>query len=79
MPTRTWYDNYERLTRFLSHNGHTNVPSDYTRDPKLAAWVQKQRKKASRLTEVRVLALDAIGFEWDRGGEEGERENKNVK
>ena len=58
-------------------HGHCQVPRDWPADPKLARWVNTQRRNKKRLdaghphpriTAERVAKLDELGFEWSPGG-----------
>ena len=69
----TWYDHLEDLKAFKRVHGHCNVPSKLKENPKLAAWVQCQRKqfqrlrrhRESNLTPQRIFDLESLGFEWE--------------
>ena len=61
-----WNGMYDRLKAFRSERGHCNVPYGHPPDRKLAVWVTYQRRamKRRKLTERRVVALEALGFAW---------------
>ncbi len=49
-------------------NGHSNVPSRWEKDLKLASWVshQRQNRKKNQLSEEEILLLDKLKFTWRR-------------
>mmetsp|Transcript_20467 Transcript_20467/g.29184 ORF Transcript_20467/g.29184 Transcript_20467/m.29184 type:complete len:846 (+) Transcript_20467:121-2658(+) len=67
-----WADRIEELKAFKAQHGNCLVPNKFNENPKLGAWVGKQRKqykfflegKPCNLTDERVKALDALGFVW---------------
>lgn len=56
------------LAAFFNEHGHTRVPQPHrTRDGfLLGLWVNRRRqeRRAGRLSDERVAALDALGFAW---------------
>lgn len=38
-----WYDRYRELVEYVKEFGHTTVPHRWSRNPKLAQWVKRQR------------------------------------
>jgi len=70
-----WDRMLKALTTFKKKHGHTNVPSDYPRNPRLGRWVAAQRykRKSGDLPPARVKQLDRLDFIWspaDRAWEE---------
>jgi hypothetical protein len=71
-----WEVRLSELAEYRKIYGHCNVPQNYSENTKLAAWVQKQRSqykshqegKASSVTNLRIQALESLGFEWNRFG-----------
>jgi hypothetical protein len=65
-----WDKMFQRLVAYKKERKSTNVPEGYTEDPKLAPWVQTQRrvyvnKHKDEITLVkRIRRLEAIGFVW---------------
>ena len=57
------------LRVFVTEHGHARFPTTYrTRDGfALGVWANSRRgdRRAGRLTEERIVALDALGFAWD--------------
>ena len=68
-PKLSWNERLEELREYKEKNGHCKVPQ---RQGSLGGWVTTQRsyyrkKEAGEktpLTDERVAALDAIGFQW---------------
>jgi len=68
-----WYERLSELKDFKKANGHTNVPSSFEQNPRLATWVKCQRRqyrlyeagKANNMTKLRISELESIGFEWE--------------
>lgn len=60
----TWKDRYDQLVRYHSQNGHCNVNTKT--GGQLGQWVgmQRQLKRAGKLGQESVDALDSIGFSW---------------
>ena len=65
----TWEVMYIRAAAFHADNGHLFVPSNWKKDPQLAAWISNQRKERRighhTLTPERISKLDQIGMVWD--------------
>jgi len=69
---RSWDDSYELLLKYRQEKGSTRVPHHYKADFRLGSWVAVQRKehkllmeeKPSRMTNEKILRLEAVGFEW---------------
>ena len=67
---KTWNDRYSELKQYKAKSGHTKVPQNESGG--LGVWVCQQRSsykkfkagKSSSLTNSRVKALDALGFDW---------------
>lgn len=59
-----WQQQFHALVDFRKENGHTAVPVDYTKDPSLALWVQKQRYnfRMGTLSEENEAQLRSIDF-----------------
>jgi hypothetical protein len=68
-----WDERLDELIRYKGMTGHCNVPSRYAENRQLAIWVKRQRRQykfymegqASSMTSERIVALDALGFQWD--------------
>ena len=64
-----WDKRLEELRAYKDEHGHTDVPLEY---PRLGVWVLNQRDayhfEREDFPQVRVDALDAIGFDWNRWG-----------
>jgi hypothetical protein len=72
-----WMHRLSELADYKYIHGHCNVPSSYSENTKLAAWVNKQRRekndrlqkqKQSFMTPFRIQELEGLGFQWDRQG-----------
>lgn len=69
----SWYDRLDELRAFKSTHGHCNVPSNYEKNTRLAAWVKCQRRqyrlfqegKPNNITQLRIIELEKLGFEWE--------------
>lgn len=61
-----WDEMYERLKKYMTTHGSTDVPHRWKDDRKLAAWVsqQRQRRKKGIITAEQVRLLDELGFTW---------------
>ena len=67
-----WQERMNELLEFKKIHSHCNVPTTYSENRKLAAWVKCQRRqyklrregKASNMTPERINDLEKIGFEW---------------
>jgi len=62
-----WDEMHEALCGFNKIYGHCNVPQDYTDNPILGPWVNRQRlaRRKGNLPKDRIQRLDALGFAWD--------------
>jgi hypothetical protein len=69
-----WEDHLSELADYSKIYGHCNVPHNYSENPKLARWVQTQRKQyklhlegktSPMMTLSRIQELESLGFEWD--------------
>jgi hypothetical protein len=64
-----WEDRWSALADYCKIHGHCNVPCKRSENTKLANWVRTQRmqykKSSSRMTPLRIQALESLGFEWD--------------
>lgn len=67
----TWNRHYSELQQYLSQHGNTEVPHHHKT---LGRWVANQRQayklfhnpnKQSSMTQERIAALDAVGFQWE--------------
>jgi hypothetical protein len=64
-----------RLVAYKAEHGDCNVPCDWAGDPRLASWVDTQRRfkrqldssEASPRVKVEWAQLTALGFAWDSG------------
>lgn len=72
---KTWKQYYADLVHFQKQYGHLNVPSTYSKNPKLRSWIKHQRKRYqllktgdenTRMNERRIQALEKIGFDWEK-------------
>lgn len=61
-----WYKRLRELVDFKRAHGHANVPQTYPRNPSLGIWVNKQRCNRSSLSNEKLDALDAVGFDWGK-------------
>ncbi|CAJ1967998.1 unnamed protein product [Cylindrotheca closterium] len=67
-----WQSRYEELLQFHLQFGHTQVPSSYKPNQRLATWVKCQRRqkrlrdrgKPSSMTGDRIALLDSVNFVW---------------
>jgi len=62
-----WEKRYSELITFQEEHGHCNVPVKYVLNPKLANWVQRQRRlyRKGQLKEYRLCKLNEVGIVWD--------------
>jgi len=58
---------FRALVAFKGKQGHCNVPFSWSENPELGRWVANQRQtfRKGKLSEERVVRLEALGFEWD--------------
>jgi hypothetical protein len=69
----SWDRQLNNFKSFREEYGHSNVPANHPKYPKLHVWINFQRYQYSRmkrgkkslLTPARVKVLDSIGFCWD--------------
>merc|ERR1719491_2609599 len=59
-----WEIMFEELRKFKEKEGHCNVPSRFSGNPKLGIWVSNHRAKRSKISKERASKLDSIGFNW---------------
>eukprot|EP00816_Leptocylindrus_hargravesii_P003045 CAMPEP_0196819734 /NCGR_PEP_ID=MMETSP1362-20130617/71927_1 /TAXON_ID=163516 /ORGANISM="Leptocylindrus danicus, Strain CCMP1856" /LENGTH=591 /DNA_ID=CAMNT_0042198315 /DNA_START=74 /DNA_END=1849 /DNA_ORIENTATION=- len=67
-----WFARLDQLKQFKKEFGHCRVPQNFPANPQLANWAHNQRKeyklmirgRPSPMTEERVRALEAEGFNW---------------
>lgn len=62
-----WDETYNELLGFKKKHGHCIVPKKYSENPKLGAWVSKQRLQYSKgkLSTYRFDKLNQIAFNWN--------------
>mmetsp|Transcript_12747 Transcript_12747/g.16644 ORF Transcript_12747/g.16644 Transcript_12747/m.16644 type:complete len:487 (-) Transcript_12747:65-1525(-) len=62
-----WEQRYSELITFQEEYGHCDVPVKYVPNPKLANWVQRQRRlyRKGQLKEYRLCKLNEVGIVWD--------------
>eukprot|EP00538_Stauroneis_constricta_P011083 CAMPEP_0119570354 /NCGR_PEP_ID=MMETSP1352-20130426/43573_1 /TAXON_ID=265584 /ORGANISM="Stauroneis constricta, Strain CCMP1120" /LENGTH=645 /DNA_ID=CAMNT_0007620021 /DNA_START=479 /DNA_END=2416 /DNA_ORIENTATION=- len=68
-----WEERLQELKEYRSIHGHCSIPSNYSKNQKLATWVKCQRRqrklfcagKKSNMTLERSQRLDALGFIWE--------------
>ncbi|KAG7358171.1 helicase domain protein [Nitzschia inconspicua] len=67
----TWESTYQRLLKYQTEYGHTNVPVSFNygdEKPHLGRWVARQRSRKKRkdqpYSKIRAEKLDSIGFKW---------------
>lgn len=68
-----WDHMYEQLKEYYSHHGDCLVPAKFVANPKLAKWVETQRRqyalskesKQNNMTNRRVTLLNRLDFAWD--------------
>jgi broad specificity polyphosphatase/5'/3'-nucleotidase SurE len=61
-----WQEMFERLCKYSSQFGNTNVPKGHKKDPELASWVRMQRVhyRQQTISKERLEKLEFIGFVW---------------
>ena len=66
-PEQKWHQMYDSLKHYRGVHGHSNVPSKWRENPKLANWVASQRqfRKRGMIADNRVQLLDDLGFVWE--------------
>lgn len=62
--TTRWFYNYYLLKQFHAEHGHTDLPFHYAEDPRLGAWVNRQKKQKEKLTDKQVSLLNQLNFTW---------------
>jgi len=81
----SWQSNLELLQQFRERTGHCQLPCKYEMDGiKLGRWAESQKHeykkhskgKPSKITQERINALNAIGFDWGPGKAEKLQEGK---
>jgi hypothetical protein len=67
-----WEDMFATLSEYHRQYGDCNVPYGWPEDPALAKWVKGVRaaQKRGELDAERVRRLEALGFAWERVGEQ---------
>lgn len=79
--TAVWEERFQELSEFQKEHGHCNVPSNFPKNPTLAAWVKCQRRQlkkkllgnSSNITVDRIAALESLGFAWEIRGSRDSR------
>jgi hypothetical protein len=64
-----WREKLAQLQAYAdAHGGSTAVPQRFKDNPSLGGWVTRQRhfRKKGKLSDEKVAALDALGFDWER-------------
>jgi Helicase associated domain len=61
-----WQEMFERLQKYQSQFGNTNVPKGHKKDPELASWVRMQRVRYQQqsISKEPLEKLELIGFVW---------------
>ena len=59
-----WLHRFFELCQFRDKYGHCTVPTNYSENLSLGAWVASQRINKSRCSPARMRWLNAIGFSW---------------
>jgi Helicase associated domain len=81
-----WQDQYTRLLQYKQIYGDCMVPRRYRDDPKLATWVDEQRKLYkiqqqgidTALTDDRIKLLNEVSFVWNAHDAVWEKHLKNL-
>jgi hypothetical protein len=68
-----WEQRFEELKMYKARHGHCNVPFGWAENPALACWVLKQRQWKQRNSPERNARLEALGFIWNRKGQDWEQ------
>jgi len=65
--TANWEALFQALVAFKENQGHCGVPDRWSENPQLGTWVGTRRRdfRKGKLSEERVVRLEALGFEWD--------------
>ncbi len=63
--TADWEEMFQALVAFKENQGHCGVPAKWSENPELGRWVSRQRQafRKGKLSEERVVRLEALGFE----------------
>jgi hypothetical protein len=63
-----WEKSYQELVLFKKDYGHCNVPAQWSSNPGLGRWVNRQRqaKRAGKLSTERIGKLQTLGLKWSR-------------
>ena len=69
-----WAGRLGELEEFKRQHGHCRVPNHSKEWPALAVWVGnlRQERRRGKLSQARIEALDALGFDWEPGNAAGE-------
>ncbi len=59
-----WFYNYYLLKQFYEVHGHTDLPFHHAEDPRLGAWVNRQKKQKDKLTDQQIALLGQLNFTW---------------
>ncbi len=64
----SWEAMFQALVAFKENRGHCGVPAKWSENPELGRWVSRQRHafRERKMSEERVVRLEALGFEWGR-------------
>ncbi len=65
--TADWEALFQALVAFKENRDHCGVPTRWGENPELGRWVSTQLKtfRDRKMSEERVVRLEALGFEWD--------------
>jgi Helicase associated domain len=61
-----WEAMFAQLKRYKQRFGDCAVPSKWSENPQLGAWVGKQRQQKTKITKSKRESLEALGFVWSR-------------
>ena len=59
-----WMKMYGQLVAFKEKYGHTRVPYNWKKNPRLGHWVSRTRRQVYELTEEQINLLNKAGFHW---------------
>ena len=59
-----WKKMFELLSSFYDQFGHTRVPSHWSENPRLSAWVYRTRSEKHKLGDAKIASLNRMKFEW---------------
>ncbi|MDF9801307.1 succinate dehydrogenase flavin-adding protein (antitoxin of CptAB toxin-antitoxin module) [Catalinimonas alkaloidigena] len=62
-----WFYNYYLLKDFYETHGHTDLLFHHPENPRLGAWVHRQRKQKHKLSSKQVHLLNQLRFNWAAG------------